>query len=72
MKCMYNTQKHYLLYSIITIAHNLQIDQVPRISCKDITKSEFMKRYIQRREPVIMTGCGKSWKATNWTLESKH
>ena len=31
-----------------------------------------MKKYILRREPVIMTGCGESWKAKNWTFEGNH
>ena len=45
------------------------IDNMERISCK-MSKEEFSKEYINKRIPVLMTGCQNNWKAKNWTFEN--
>ena len=44
-------------------------DTMPRIPC-DISRDDFMNRYVKRREPVILVNCTKEWIAqTRWTVE---
>ena len=45
------------------------IDNMNRISC-DISKDDFTKDFINKRRPVILTGCQRHWKASNWTINS--
>ena len=43
-------------------------DTLPRISC-DISVEDFVANYILKREPVMLTGCIDTWKATKtWTM----
>lgn len=45
-------------------------DTLPRISC-NISAEEFEKNYIEKRQPVILTGCIDDWYATQkWTLQN--
>ena len=42
-------------------------DTIKRISC-NISKEEFTKKYISKRNPVILNRCQKTWKAKDWTF----
>ena len=44
------------------------IDNLERIQC-DISKNEFIEKYVNKRKIVMMIGCQDSWKAKNWTIE---
>ena len=44
-------------------------DTMPRISC-DISQDEFFRRYVKKREAVILVNCTKEWIAQReWTME---
>lgn len=43
------------------------IDDMERIQCNISTK-DFQDEYVNKRKPVILTGCQESWKARNWTF----
>ena len=43
-------------------------DTIERISC-DITKELFLKKYVMKREPVMLQGCQRKWKAKKWTFK---
>ena len=43
------------------------VDKMRRDNC-DISKSNFFDKYVQRREPVILAGCQRTWHARNWTF----
>ena len=45
------------------------IDTMERIFC-NISSEVFQKEYVDKRKPVILTGCQKEWKAKNWTFGS--
>ena len=44
------------------------IDNLDRITC-DISKTEFIEKYVHKSQPVMMVGCQDSWKAKNWTID---
>ena len=44
-----------------------RIDNMQRISC-DITKDIFKREYVEKRKPVLLTGCQENWQAKNWTF----
>jgi hypothetical protein len=45
-------------------------DTLPRIHC-NMSKEEFFKNYVDKREPVMITGCLQEWPkyVREWTLE---
>ena len=43
-------------------------DNIERISC-DITKKSFLINYVQKRQPVILEACQKTWPAKKWTFK---
>ena len=43
------------------------IDNMERINC-NISPEVFQKEYVDKRKPVILTGCQEGWKAQNWTF----
>ena len=45
------------------------IDNMKRIDC-DISKDEFIAKYVNKREAIMMKGCQTKWKAKNWTIEN--
>ena len=45
------------------------IDNMRRIDC-DVSKKEFVAKYVNQREAIIMKGCQTKWKAKNWTIEN--
>jgi hypothetical protein len=44
------------------------VDEIERIPC-NMTKDQFLKKFVLRREPVMLTGCQEGWSATQWTLK---
>ena len=44
------------------------IDNLDRIRC-DISKNEFLEKYIRKSQPVMILGCQDGWKAKNWSAE---
>jgi hypothetical protein len=44
------------------------IDNIPRIPC-DMSRGDFYKEYVGKREPVMLQGCQNDWKAKNWTMD---
>ena len=44
------------------------IDNLDRIRC-DISKNEFLEKYVRKSQPVMMLGCQDGWKAKNWSAE---
>lgn len=45
-------------------------DNVPRLDCNKISKSEFVERYEKPRIPVVLTHAMDHWKAMRkWTVE---
>ena len=45
------------------------IDNIQRIDC-NIPKNEFLEKYVNGREAVLMKGCQNEWMARNWTIEN--
>ena len=45
------------------------IDNIQRIDC-NIPKNEFLEKYVNGREAVLMKGCENEWMARNWTIEN--
>ena len=45
------------------------IDNIQRIDC-NISQKEFLEKYVNKREVVLMKGCQNEWKAKNWTIEN--
>ena len=45
------------------------IDNMERIEC-DMSQREFTRKYVDRREAVMMKGCQNEWKAKNWTIQN--
>ena len=45
------------------------IDNMERIEC-DISKNDFVEKFVNKRQSVIMVGCQESWKAKHWTIEN--
>ena len=45
------------------------IDDMERIDCK-MPRKEFIERFVNKREAVMMTGCQTHWKARNWTIQN--
>ena len=45
------------------------IDNLDRIKC-DISKNDFIEKYVNKRQSVMMVGCQESWKAKHWTIEN--
>ena len=45
------------------------IDNLDRIKC-DISKNDFIEKYVNKRQPVMMVGCQESWNAKHWTIEN--
>ena len=43
-------------------------DGIPRVPC-NMSKADFLSKYVQKRKAVILRGCQKSWRARKWTLE---
>ena len=43
------------------------IDNMERIHC-NISSKLFQNKYVDKRKPVILTGCQKGWKAQKWTF----
>ena len=43
-------------------------DEIPRASC-NMTKEDFILKYVRKRISVILRGCQKSWRARKWTFE---
>lgn len=45
-------------------------DNVPRLDCNKISKSEFVERYEKQRIPVVLTHAMDHWKGMRkWTVE---
>ena len=42
-------------------------DNMIRMPC-NISSEDFQRDYIDKREPVILTGCQENWKAKKWTF----
>ena len=42
-------------------------DNILRIPC-NISATDFLNDYVERREPVMLMGCQEGWKAKNWTF----
>ena len=45
------------------------IDNMERIQC-NMSKNEFTRKYVNKREAVMMIGCQDKWKAKHWTIEN--
>ena len=45
------------------------IDNIQRIDC-NMPQKEFLEKYINKREAVVMKGCQNEWMARNWTIEN--
>ena len=45
------------------------IDNMERINC-DMSQEDFTEKYINRRRPVMISGCQENWAAKNWTVEN--
>ena len=45
------------------------IDDMERIDCK-MPQKEFIERFVNKREAVMMNGCQTHWKARNWTIQN--
>ena len=45
-------------------------DVIPRAQC-NMTKAEFLSKYVNKRKPVMLQGCQKTWRARKWTFEGK-
>jgi hypothetical protein len=45
-------------------------DNIPRISC-DLPEDEFVNKYLNKREPVMLVGCQDKWPAKDWTFNGK-
>ena len=43
-------------------------DIIPRASC-NMTKEDFLSKYVQKRMALILQGCQNQWRARKWTLE---
>ena len=43
-------------------------DIIPRASC-NMTKEDFLSKYVQKRKALILQGCQNQWRARKWTLE---
>lgn len=43
-------------------------DKIPRAPC-NMTKEDFILKYVRKRISVILRGCQKSWPARKWTFE---
>ena len=43
------------------------IDNIQRIDC-NISQNEFLEKYVNEREVVMMKGCQNEWMAKNWTI----
>ena len=43
-------------------------DIIPRASC-NMTKEDFLSKYVQKRKSLILQGCQNQWRARKWTLE---
>ena len=44
-------------------------DNIQRIDC-NMSQKEFLEKYINKREAVVMKGCQNEWMARNWTIEN--
>ena len=44
-------------------------DNMERIEC-NMSQREFTKKFVNKREAVMMKGCQNEWKAKNWTIEN--
>ena len=45
-------------------------DEIPRVNC-NMTKKDFLSKFVQKRKVVILQGCQKMWRARKWTFEGK-
>ena len=43
-------------------------DGIPRAPC-NMSKPDFLSKYVQKRKAVILQGCQKTWRARKWTFE---
>ena len=43
-------------------------DEIPRAPC-NMTKEDFILKYVRKRLTVIFRGCQNSWRARKWTFE---
>ena len=43
-------------------------DGIPRVPC-NMSKADFLSKYVQKRKAVILQGCQKTWRARKWTFE---
>ena len=43
-------------------------DGIPRAPC-NMSKADFLSKYVQKRKAVILQGCQKTWRARKWTFE---
>ncbi len=45
-------------------------DNVPRISCLEVSKEEFIERFERPNFPTVITDCQNGWDAhRKWTIE---
>ena len=45
------------------------IDNMNRINC-NLSREEFVKKYVNNRDAIMMIGCQEEWKAKNWTIDN--